>query len=305
MNRLTQSKLNPVKFVEVSPSQAAQFHSKNMDEWAYVDTIEFWMEQRSFFQQWQKNDTISIQFQSNYGPITISVIDENETVFTSFLLAQLQTDPTTGLSIQQGSFSPASLSEGVYFLKATATGLALISEPLDIRTTHEDTLLLTYASDEFYEDIIFKNTSFAPTLRTPGKLRYKQPASKSTQYEDQRLNMKVLDKVPYRIIELIIGGPEGVPDYFIDKIDRILGCSTLSIDGYGYAQVDGKWEEVAEENYPMRGWRTDLREALNRASVIYDNDEVVTGVAVVVANVNSKGFGTSTGGNIYPVNDIG
>ncbi len=102
----------------------------------------------------------------------------------------------------------------------------------------------------YYNDIIFE-TGFPPSLRVLGKIKYKSPASRDTIYEDQVLNQSILNSVPFRIWELTIGGSSGIPDYLIDKVNRILGCSNLLIDGRLFTKSEGaKLEERALEDYP-------------------------------------------------------
>jgi hypothetical protein len=300
--------LLPVKFHEQTPVEVVQYNSKFMDAVAYYQTIESWQERQPYYQPWQTSDTIKLQFISNYAPIAVKLIGEFSMVHFSENMAQIRENSyDTGMYIYEISIPLAAIPEGWYYLLVECGNpsvLSLVSEPLCIKESHPNSLLLEFSNYRYFGDIVFE-TGFSPSIRVLGKVRFKTPASKDTFFEDQVLNMTLLNSVPFRLYELILGDSTGIPDYLIDKLNRILGCSSLLIDGIAFTKQEGaKLEEKEIDDYPLRGWSVELREKLNRHSRFYSNDAAQDQVAAVVLNVDSKGFGNDQGGTIYAVTDI-
>lgn len=284
--------LNPVKFVTVGYSQDSRYNSRDMDDWKYIQTIPEWITSRCYCQKWQKNDTINLQFTSDAGPITYQFLNKDENVEYSGSFTQVGTGPIAGFFLYEASIPLASFNEGKYYLKIIGTTITLLSEPLNIRTLHANTVLLEYTNASFKDDVIFE-TGFSPSLRIEGTVQYKSPASKDTLFEDQVLNQSLLSSRGYDLYEFLIGSSEGIPDYLIKKLNRILGCSTVMYDGIEYTKNDGaKFEPAEMDDYPMRVWTIELRERLNRSSTISEDNSVINDEIGVTISTDSKGFTT-------------
>jgi hypothetical protein len=253
--------LNPIKFVNVGYSQDARYNSRDMDDWTYVNTIPEWITNRHYCQKWQTNDTICLQLISTAGPITYQFLNKDENVEYTGSFTQTGTGPMAGYFIYEASIDLSGFNEGQYYLKISALTITLLSEPLNIRETHARTVLLEYTNTTFKDDVIFE-TGFAPSLRIEGTVKYKSPASKDTLFEDQVLNQTLLNSRGFDLYEFTIGSSEGIPDYMIKKLNRILGCSTVIYDGIEYTKNDGaKFEASEMDDYPMRVWTIELRES--------------------------------------------
>lgn len=112
----------------------------------------------------------------------------------------------------------------------------------------------------------------------------------------------MINSVPFDVFKFILGGWKGVPPWLIKKVNRIFGCSTLSLDGRLYTKEDGAaFEPNSLDGYPMSGWSINLREKLNRDSVVTENDVVIEGIAAAGILIDVKGFGMQNddGGNLY------
>jgi hypothetical protein len=279
-SKFIQSFLNPLKFIPYSATNTPKYLSKHMDDFFYYETIRPWQQRRQYYQPWMNTDRISLQFQSNLDPVKVSLIDVDERVYNSTTFSQLLysfDDPT--MFLYEGGIDLNPYGAGLYFVKVECGvidsdgnfPLTLISEPIEIASVHKDSLLLEYSHYEFYNDIVFE-TGFAPEIRIRATLRLKSLSSKDTFFEDQPLNMTMLQSRPYRIFQLLIGGAKGIPDYLADMLNRIFGCSNLLIDGKPFTKSDGaKMEDNSQDNYPMRGWAIDLREAENITANIYQD----------------------------------
>jgi hypothetical protein len=267
------SVLNPVKYVVdgFTPS----YNSRHIDDHHFEDTILPWEEEVGFAQPWQTADTIHQQVILPYDTVTFEVFDEEGAIHHSSDFTQKLynfDDPTHNLF--EHEYTPSALQDGWYKfrLKCYLTGsptpaLTLISNVQDIRDSHPQSVLLQYEHYQFREEVLFE-TDFRPSLRLPGTLKFDSPGSKRTVYEDQILNTTSLDAKRFRTWKLYCGSEVGIPDYLIDKLEAILGCSDVSIDGRFYTVPEGaKMEPAEEKDYPMRGWTVELRETRQTSGV--------------------------------------
>lgn len=309
-NILYDSYLNPVKFHKLDQVQPANYFSRFMDDWAFRRTIQPWEEKVCFYQPWAPSDTIKLQYTSNFAPITLRLYDEAGILQATQAFVALQQDQLQPLFyIREISFDLSPYPVGKYFFTRDAAGVLTYSEPLELidnedsglieLENHNPTLLIEFAHYEPRGGIKFF-TGIIPSIRVPAILRYKSPGSKDNVYEDQLLNATMINSVDFRLLEFIAGGNYGIPPYFIDRIARAFGCSELKIDGRLYTKDKGAaFEPAILDNYPMRGWAIELREKLNRDSVITEDDTVIEGIAAAALMIDTEGFGIEGGATEY------
>jgi hypothetical protein len=303
-NKIIQPFINPIKFIELTPTLQDQYRSRHYDDFFYMETIKQWQEKRQYLQPWQQSDSIRWQFQSQMAPMKYSLIDMDERVYVSNNMSDLlQNADDPDFRVYQGDLALAPYDPGIYFVRidcGTADGdgnfpLVLISEPLIIAEEHKNTLYLEYKGAGYYGSVVW-GTGFSPNIRIRATLRPKSFSSKDTFFEDEEMGMTLLDARPYEVYELIIGGATGIPDYLAKIINRILGCKTLQIDGRYYTKNDGaKLEESAQENYPMRAYKIELRDASGKNVRTYENDAVQLQGITIVATEDAKGFSLNDG----------
>jgi hypothetical protein len=300
--------LNPVMYTELDFVNPDLFASKHIDDFQFIDTIAPWQQNTKFKRIWGNGDSVRQQLTSGIGPVQIQLIDEDGDAVDTQNFEQLQqnvNDPAE--YIYQHDYDLSDFDPGCYRFKllfGSPVEKTFISEPFIISENIENTLLLEYTHYKFRGDVIFE-TGFTPYIRLCGYLKYKQPLSKDTLYEDQVLDETLLKSDPYDIWDLYLTGPAGMPDYLVKKINWMLGCSTFKIDGRQYTKNDGaKLQESAVDDYPMRGWVIELRDTINRASKIVTTDVNPNAKMAVVISIDSKGFGMDTGGNQSEVNDV-
>jgi len=286
--------LNPIKYQRIDPAQVARYVSKHYLDYSYHETIDEFEEPARYTQPWMISDVIRQQLQATINPVQIFVVDcKGRTVYSNAFTQKQRNVLDPSLYIYEHTMPLALFDEGIYFIKVVAGTINYISEPIEIKNVWENSLLLEYSHYRFYGDVIFE-TGFTSALRVLGSLKHFQPASKDTTYEDQSLNQTLLHSVPYRVWPLVIGSAIGIPDYLMDKINLILGCSNLQIDGRYYTKAEGsRMEPTGVEFYPMRGYRIDMREKYNRMSVLDSGEATMTGVVMIAAASDTKGFGTT------------
>ena len=301
MSRLTIPFINALQLVEIAPSQIRQYQTRHMDDYLHYNRLNEW-QSGSYTSPYLRSDSIYLQFQTNTGQPTITVIDcAGNIIIGPQLMIQRQQNPyDPGTYIYESATSLNACQEGVtYWFKITTSTITLISEPILIYEDFANSLLIQYKHRKFYADVIFE-TGIEMNIRIPGILRQKPPAAKDTVYEDQVLDMTMIKSIPYRLWEVYLGAGIRVPDYMIDKLNRVLGCSSVRIDGRYYSKNEGfKWEQVDEEqNSTFYAYKGELREMINR-----NTNEFV----VIAGLVDLKGFADtseSASSNITQFEDI-
>lgn len=308
MATLIQPYLNPVKLHRAAPQEFAQYRSKHMDDHPYIDTVREWETRRPYAQPWQQSDSIRLQFQSDYAPLLLSLVGVDGRIWYSGNMQPKQRNlDNPGMFIYEADLPLSPYPEGIYFLTlkvGATTNFLLHSEPLKVLTEHKHSVLLEYKNSSFFGDIIFE-TGFSPSMRVRGSLFYKTPSSKDSFFEDQPLNLKLLQSRPFDVWQLTVGGPSGIPDWLAKKLNRIFSCDELRIDGRQYTKADGaKWEPNGIDNYPMKAWSIDLRETFNRDSVVTEGEATnITGTSMIVT-VDARGFGDSESASSIQIIDI-
>lgn len=309
LTTLYDSFLNPVKFHKLDNVQPSNYLSRFMDDWAFRRTIQPWDQKVCFYQPWSQYDEINLQYTSDVGPIILRLYDEEGILKdTASFQTKNQDELRPTFFVRQITRALASFPPGKYFFTRDVAGMITYSEPIEIIDSEnsgiclenqDPTLYIEYSHDVAAQGLKFF-VPFAPTIRTPGILRYESPGAKDNVYEDQLLNVTMINSVPYRIWKLIIGGNYGVPPYFIDKIARILSLPNVKIDGRLFTKNEGaNFEPAFLEGYPMQGWSIELREKLNRDSQIIQDDIVIEGLAAASLLIDAKGFGIDGGDDNY------
>ena len=309
-NVLYDSYLNPVKFHKLDNVQPANYFSRFMDDWAFRRTIQPWEEKVCFYQPWAISDSIKLQYTSNFAPITLRLYNEAGILQATQAFVTLQQDELQPLFfIREISFDLSTYEPGKYFFTRDAAGVLTYSEPFELMPNEDSgliclenqdpTLLIEYSHYEPRGGIKFF-TGIILRIRVPAILRYKSPGAKDNVYEDQLLNMTMINSVDFRLLEFIAGGNRGIPPYLIDRLARAFGCSDLKIDGRLYTKNEGSnFEPAILDSYPMRGWAIELREKLNRDSVITEDDTIIEGQAAAALLIDAKGFGIDGGATEY------
>lgn len=289
----------PVKFLKVGTDYPLQYHFKQMDSDFFANRIGRYSQQQPYFQQWQTNDAFDIQFITEGLSATLAWINCYGTVVETITLTQTPNDAITGdkqLFIGTVDFDDLEPGETYYLLATFGTGIGqrqFVSEPIMVATDLPDTLLFEYSNSVNQTDLIW-NVPFSTRMRVEGFIQNFLPGGRVTRYEDQPLDMVTLEGEPTRSYQLLIGGNYGVPDWVIDKINRILMLDTLTIDGVAYTvDKDAQLEAIETQGAPMAFWTVRIREANNRAGIAIDADGMVEAPLTVVYNIQTKGFSSN------------
>ena len=287
--------LCPVDMFAVDTGIPAQYQSKHMDDYRASDTRLPWQSTGWWKQPWQKNDSVPFQYESNYGPIIIQVVEAGTLIprleVNMAIIAQSEIEPD--LFIYQADVALNTLAEGYYIFRLLfGSGRELLyqSEIQDIRVTHSDTMLLQGYSDGYYDGITF-DTDIVMKMRVPAHIA-NTPKSVRTGFDDQPKNFTQLKAVNYREAMLYIGrNGKGIPDRFADKINSFLGLTTLTIDGRNYSTPGDSELEILSEDWDLlKEYRITLREGRNRRRMTFENEVNVNADNHILVTVNTKGF---------------
>jgi hypothetical protein len=305
----------PIEFYDAAFEADPQFNSKHINDYKFADMIYPWQQKTKFKQPWQLNDSIRLQLRSDTGPNAWKLYTCEGVLIDSANFTQvLENADNPGEFIYQADIDLSPYDAGDYELRVeigvgTGPGGApqkiLVSEPLIFSDYFENSLLLPYKNSSFFNEIIFE-TGYSPSIRIYGRLMYKTPSSKDTVYEDQELNETIVESKSFDLYELQLSDEYGIPDWLIRKMNMILGCDELVIDGRLFTKSEGsKLEPISQENYPMRGWKIELREQLNRRAKYFLSTGNANQKLSVVLNTDSKGFiEDETGGSEFQLLDI-
>ena len=298
---LSFSKLCPVEFVPQGVVRPDVYNFKHLDTASFADRNQRYMGYRPYCQKWMQSDIISLQCISrNLGPVQVQVLNKYGRVFGTYPLAQVTT-PAVGTPYQlfEGDIPLLDLEPGHYQLKCTAgidtAVVVFLSEVFEVAETWEKTMLFEYSHNRNQAATIF-STGYRPSMRVESWLYDFTPRSRFSTYEDEPANMHLLEAVPYRQYSLYAGDSFGLPDYMIDRLNRIMGLNNVSIDGRAFVRADdAQWEPINRvQGVPGTWWRIEVREAINNdATTLTTDGELNQGVVLI--NVDTALFGDLTG----------
>jgi hypothetical protein len=287
-------KLSPFHFVK---------RQNGLDEF-FTDSISD-LEQTVVFKQ-KHNATDPLTFQmkvltSHLKTATdyyAQLIDDDEVVYATFNSEVLYTDSDGWSYIHFNKTLQANtmavFPDGTYVIQVVFTLSDdstddYLSEPIEIKQSHENTILLGYRHSENDFDMIhqkklidYKTDIDAGTttpqslivaapvyrMRVEGGLWSKDeaPASDDVAYVDETRSTKMLSSTPFNKYLFSFGNNDGLPNWLIDKINRVFSCEFVKIDRTFYTKSDGASFAQLHftERYPMGAWSLEV--------VPYEND---------------------------------
>lgn len=313
MNQLEIPVLNPLHFVDVTPTQSALYNTHYYEDYLFEDTIFFHLEQKRFFQIYRIGDSIKLQMTSNFAPLFLEVQNEYGQVVFSANMSQVREnkyEPGSFLYELTIALSGSAFPAGWFRAFLTPGGNTAAkqkSEWFCLQTDQDPTVLVEYYNNKYHGDVIFE-TGIKFSMRVPGFVESNAPGSKDILYQDQVLDNTQLSSKPFRNFTFWVGDGTGVPPWLIDKLNFAFSCSNVYLDGKLFAKSSGGWEETTEEGDPLKGYSLKIQPGINRSSKIInpgiDPNKKITFVSQIAADV----FGSvdSQGGNItIPVTSFG
>lgn len=269
---------NPIKMVRATNEVDLFFEQK----------IPFFETQKSYYQKYQLGDYIQFQVWVNvalinkYGiMVQLRSADDDRTWGIFQRVGDIFTDGTSNnMTFRLNLYNPA-VPEGDYYVYMYLPNLSggtfelFYSEPLSIKTTHEGTIKLRYTNEgndfdmQFYENHNYITTRIFE-YRVEGGFRSDGFAalSEDTSFIDQTYNGVLLSSIPYETNVLTFGSNSGIPSYQAAIINRIMSCTSWSVDGVETVKVDGAKLEPKKlaSNHPLQYWQINTMPAINSYS---------------------------------------
>lgn len=289
--------LSSIRFVEYDPTQTIQYQTRHFDDYLFQEQIQDFIFPAYYSQKRQQNDTETLQFESDYAPWQVQLINCSNQVIKTVSIPAITTGLIDPMALTyQANFAYNDVPVGRYWMLlrgGMGNGIKAISESIDVAEVHPYTVLLEYTNSVNKDNIYFNNGLIVLKLRLEAQIMRLKPGSKDTAYTDQVQNETLLRSYPYRIFRFIVSSYQGVPDWMIDKLNRIFGCSKILIDGKQFTKDDGaKWESVDTDLYPMSGWGIELRESKNRTFVKISSENNPEENIIIAYNIETDGYGT-------------
>lgn len=304
MLRITQYPLNnQVQCVKEDVVLPAKYHQRMLDEEWYKESIEEWQFSRTYKQKFQQTDKIFAEMHRVPDCVVsmevwqcgVGVLEDD--IAPNFKIFDANSVAPDGSQLYVDKwwfrFADFDLPDGDYYIRFKCAFYEdaelvetryWISEPLDIKADHPDTLAMEVNYDSNKDDIIYEydtsdNTGFEgdffvkPThlLRFEGQLVDPNIDSAGTDMHEQDYEVRKTSAYAWSNKFLYIGGDSGVPFYIFDKINSYLKADNIYIEGRRHDKESG--EKLVRDKidyYPLYTGGIILRE-YNRFDAITDS----------------------------------
>lgn len=268
-NSIWWSDLSPVQFVPSGQILPSKYHTKNRRQYWFSEQISNWIEQRNYWNPWQSDDIIPLQFITNgLTPVTAYLYSCAGVLISTTVLANVSSPAVNApYQLWQGNISLAACAgaaNGGYYLdvKAGAGGAQaeIISEGLHVKDNWDNTILFECTSSQNKQTMIF-DTGYTVVHRVKGFFDNQfKPKYKGAFYVDQPQDISILNAIQYEVTTLVIDGGEGVPDYETRKIAGYLLLDGCMIEGEGFSMDEGaEWEEIFTPGAPKKMQKIAIR----------------------------------------------
>lgn len=247
--------LNPMRFIGATGTK--------FDSLPAVELINIYQERKCYFQKWQSSDSTRLQILSDFPDITFKIfdLDSGQKLLDIVPLEQDVTLIGHTFKVYEIPLDFALLPEGDYYAELSYMNggtISFLSEPFSVREIWDNTLLFNYRNSDNNFSIVF-DTGITFDIRLEGVVTEFAPQSEDTIYNDQKHNATMLDSVPWRQFKLYIGDAPGIPAWVADKVNRVMSCNQVQIDGDYFEKIEGAaWEVERADEYAYMGLTLDI-----------------------------------------------
>jgi hypothetical protein len=250
------------------------------DESFFAHNIKDWQTPTTYCSPWQKSDLPILQFTAedtiDLSTFTFRLLDREGRVIKTYT-----PNSTSGFSagnqlVWNTSLDFINVEDGTYFLQLKCASLSFcnnndlyfISEPLDVKERQENTILYKYRNTHNDQLVFWNVENIVMQARIESAFEYYDTKTKVFSYENQPLNMTILEAIPHRVHRLVFGHENNrLPDYRIDFVERLFGCDTIQINKSFFARNgDANTTYVREKNHPKSQASIEVRESINHVA---------------------------------------
>ncbi len=319
------SPLNPVRFVPIKTFNSSLYQTKQFDEALQKCQTLFNQNKIDYYQKFTLVDAPRIQILSDYENIVVEIYryikdfeGSTPVLFTPTVSAVATNITNQSFKCYEFGFDFAAYGVGDFqtIVKynstpeaETPTWVEWISEPINIDTEQEGTLRYEYTNSDNNFSMIFNGATpegepegevytWTGIFRVESQIVDFKPSSVDTIYDDEVHNTTIIMSRPFRQFSLALGEGgkdgvfEGIPDYMVDKVNRILSCNQVQIDGKYFCKSEGaQWEENRPENYQFSSQRITITESQNNFQLEVESEnpnEVMTPIQKIIPYYNNQ-----------------
>lgn len=260
------------------------FNYRGIDDDFYFKNLKYFEYKAPFAQQFQQSDTIFIQWLSEYEALAYyqyaRFLDDRGNVFTPKTVTVVKESGTysseidgellTFLTLYTITIKLFDMPEGKYFLQCRFyNGINyynVIHEPVHVKQIHDNTVRIDFYNSYNDQIVIYPTSAYIPQIRVDGFVKILPPEAEFETYIDQPLDKEMVSGIASRTYELILNN---IPDYLADKINRIMLCDVVYIDGFKYTREQGaNLEQISgDDKSALSNYKLKLGERINTSTV--------------------------------------
>jgi len=290
--------LNPLRQLWQSDNQAIsgttylnvfnpQFNFKGFDDDFFKRMYKPYEQKVNYIQPFQQSDTIRLQWLGSDSTLGhyqhARLLDVNGIEYTSKTVTVVQESGTwDSMKLYTITIQLYDVPEGVYFLQLSynpgSSNQYIIFEPFDLKQSHPKTVRIDYYSTFNDQSVVYPSSSFIFQKRIDGLMAEMDTGSKFNVYEDQPLNSEMVSGIAFRTYLLNLGNfTQGLPEWEADKLERILLCDSVWVDGVKVTREQGSKLEVKRNAaFPLSQYSIKLRERINTTTFdIFSNTLII------------------------------
>lgn len=225
--------------------------------------LRWYQSKKCYFQPFNSGDRLVMQIISDAQPEDLDIVD----CYTNSVEASIPFAEVVGVNFVDFP------TYKVYELDYSLTGVPLgkyyasledyTSEPFEVATSHENTVLIKYKHSDNDFDVVF-STQIEFQIRVEALVDYVTPKTNRDVYYDQPYNSTQLNSVTFRNFKLYLGYSFGVPQWMVDKIANVIGCDQVSYDDVPYQVTnEAEWEVEKNEDNNFMGASIEIQPVNN------------------------------------------
>lgn len=296
---LEQSPFCPIPLYELGSPVATDYSVPNFRAEPFAISLEYWMQRRTsyYFQKWQTEDPICIQFHlPTLGPGVVSVdivtcagelrsnvpLDQMFTAPGNVINGTLLTTYQYKWRYSELTYNGQALPVGRYLVRVTVNyddvAKYYISEPQEVAAFYPDTVPIDYSHDENEHRTIF---SLSPNfrLRVEGQILYNNVKYTDNTYTTQGNETDLLDSKTADEYQLTVGSKRkfdsnpGIPRWLMQIICKAFSLRYSAVKGRLYTRPNGEEMEITTRT------PTDLQTGVLLLEAKESNQDLVLGIA--------------------------
>lgn len=267
------SQANPIRFIDTTRTNKSFY-----GDFAVNQVLDY-QDRRCYFQKWQHDNTLRLQFSSDFVPGYLEIHD----IYTNELITSVPwIEKTTSIvgqtfKVYEIEYAFVDLPTGKYYLLFSYNDQDNIprpqqSEGIDVRDEQPNTINIRYKHTRNKLDIVF-DTGIEFEFRVEGAIKNFLPDNTRDTFEDQDQELTLLDATPFLAAKFWIGYMSGVPRWVVAKTNIIQSCNQTFYDDIPYQIPKGAKYELEENDLgdDFVGGPIDIRPTENKFNIFETN----------------------------------